>query len=30
VVVLNTGAGMKYPDSVRVDAPVLRPGEHLG
>jgi threonine synthase len=30
VVVLNTGAGLKYPDSVRVDAPVLRPGEHLG
>jgi threonine synthase len=30
VVVLNTGAGLKYPDSVRVDVPVLRPGEHLG
>ena len=24
VVVLNTGAGLKYPESVRVDAPVLR------
>jgi threonine synthase len=30
VVVLNTGAGLKYPESVHVDAPVLRPGEHLG
>ena len=26
VVVLNTGAGMKYPDTVAADPPVLRPG----
>jgi threonine synthase len=27
VVVLNTGSGLKYPDLVAVDAPVLRPGD---
>ncbi len=26
VVVLNTGTGLKYPDTVRVDLPVLSPG----
>ncbi|HEX7064788.1 MAG TPA: threonine synthase [Bacillales bacterium] len=29
VVVLNTGAGIKYPNTVEVDAPVLQPGEVL-
>ena len=29
VVVLNTGAGLKYPDTVTVDVPTLRPGERL-
>jgi threonine synthase len=29
VVVLNTGAGVKYPETVRVDAPVLEPGDVL-
>jgi threonine synthase len=27
VVVLNTGSGLKYPDLVAVDAPVLAPGD---
>lgn len=29
VVVLNTGAGIKYPDTVQVDVPVLQPGEKI-
>ena len=29
VVVLNTGAGLKYPDLVAVDVPVLAPGDLL-
>ncbi|SDO11832.1 threonine synthase [Paenibacillus sp. yr247] len=29
VVVLNTGAGIKYPDTVNVKVPVLEPGERL-
>jgi threonine synthase len=29
VVVLNTGAGLKYPDLVAVDAPVLAPGDEI-
>ncbi|MFZ6045366.1 threonine synthase [Pseudomonas sp. CR3202] len=29
VVVLNTGAGIKYPDTVQVDVPLLQPGERL-
>lgn len=29
VVVLNTGAGIKYPDTVHIDAPILQPGENL-
>lgn len=29
VVVLNTGAGIKYPNTVSVDAPVLQAGEKL-
>ncbi|CAM4476546.1 threonine synthase [Paenibacillus typhae] len=29
VVVLNTGAGIKYPDSVQVEAPLLEPGEFI-
>ncbi|WP_079525267.1 threonine synthase [Halobacillus hunanensis] len=29
VVVLNTGAGIKYPDTAEVDVPVLEPGESL-
>jgi threonine synthase len=29
VVLLNTGTGLKYPDTVPVDAPVLRPGDRL-
>ncbi|MYL69461.1 threonine synthase [Halobacillus litoralis] len=30
VVVLNTGAGIKYPDTVQIEIPVLQPGESLG
>jgi hypothetical protein len=29
VVVLNTGTGLKYPDLVAVDLPVLAPGAAL-
>lgn len=29
VVLLNTGAGIKYPDTVRVEVPVLQPDEDL-
>nr|WP_274655076.1 threonine synthase [Paenibacillus humicola] len=29
VVALNTGAGIKYPDTVRVDVPILQPGQFL-
>ena len=29
VVVLNTGTGLKYPDTVAADPPVLRPGDAL-
>ena len=29
VVVLNTGSGLKYPDLVAVDPPVLAPGDPL-
>ncbi|MFC7439617.1 threonine synthase [Laceyella putida] len=29
VVVLNTGAGIKYPDTVRTNPPLLQPGEPL-
>lgn len=29
VVVLNTGAGIKYPDTVNLDIPVLQPGDVL-
>ncbi len=29
VVVLNTGAGIKYPDTVEVEVPLLQPGESL-
>jgi threonine synthase len=29
VVVLNTGAGLKYPDLIAVDVPVLAPGDRL-
>jgi threonine synthase len=29
VVVLNTGAGLKYPDLIDVDVPVLAPGDRL-
>ena len=29
VVLLNTGTGLKYPETVSVDAPVLKPGESL-
>lgn len=29
VVLLNTGCGLKYPETVKVDAPVLKPGDTL-
>ncbi|MBB3104778.1 threonine synthase [Azomonas macrocytogenes] len=29
VVALNTGAGIKYPDTLTADAPLLQPGERL-
>lgn len=29
VVLLNTGAGLKYPESVRAEAPVIGPGEAI-
>jgi threonine synthase len=29
VVLLNTGAGIKYPDTVAADPPILRPGDAL-
>jgi len=29
-VVLNTGAGIKYPDTVNVDLPILNPGDRIG
>jgi threonine synthase len=29
VVVLNTGAGLKYPETIQPDAPVLSPGDRL-
>ncbi|ASF41176.1 threonine synthase [Halobacillus halophilus] len=29
VVVLNTGAGIKYPDTVNVDLPILNPGDRI-
>jgi threonine synthase len=29
VVLLNTGAGIKYPETVTADPPLLRPGERL-
>lgn len=29
VVVLNTGTGLKYPRTVRVDVPVLKPGDEI-
>jgi threonine synthase len=29
VVLLNTGAGIKYPDTVAADAPILQPGDAL-
>ena len=29
VVLLNTGSGLKYPETVTVKAPVLQPGEKL-
>ena len=29
VVVLNTGAGVKYPETVEVDVPLLRPGDGI-
>ncbi|KRW59609.1 threonine synthase [Pseudomonas sp. TTU2014-080ASC] len=29
VVILNTGAGIKYPDTVQVDVPLLQPGDRL-
>jgi len=29
VVALNTGSGIKYPDTVRADAPVLNPGDRI-
>lgn len=29
VVVLNTGAGIKYPDSVQLNLPILQPGQPL-
>ncbi|MGP4059398.1 threonine synthase [Halobacillus sp. H74] len=29
VVVLNTGAGIKYPDTVNIEIPILNPGEEL-
>ncbi|MCA0971259.1 threonine synthase [Halobacillus litoralis] len=29
VVVLNTGAGIKYPDTVQIDVPTLQPHENL-
>lgn len=29
VVLLNTGSGLKYPDTVKVEVPTLQPGEEL-
>ena len=29
VVLLNTGSGIKYPDTVRIEPPVLQPSENL-
>lgn len=29
VVILNTGAGIKYPDTVQVEVPLLQPGDRL-
>lgn len=29
VVMLNTGSGLKYPDTVKVEVPTLQPGEEL-
>jgi threonine synthase len=29
VVLLNTGTGLKYPDTVHVEVPVLEPGEAI-
>ena len=29
VVLLNTGSGLKYPDTVRIQAPVLQPDDEL-
>ena len=29
VVLLNTGSGLKYPETVRVEPPVLEPGDKL-
>jgi threonine synthase len=29
VVVLNTGTGLKYPETIQVDVPVLAPGDAL-
>jgi threonine synthase len=29
VVLLNTGTGLKYPDTVRIDSPVLEPGHDI-
>jgi threonine synthase len=30
VVLLNTGAGLKYPDTVHVSVPVLQPQDDIG
>ena len=29
VVLLNTGSGLKYPETVAVEPPVLEPGDKL-
>jgi threonine synthase len=29
VMLFNTGAGLKYPDLVRADIPVMAPGDDL-
>ena len=29
VLLLNTGCGLKYTDTLNVDVPVLKPGDHL-
>lgn len=29
VIALNTGSGIKYPETVRIDVPILQPGERI-